>query len=164
MSDTIDLAWGHGDAGTPLSAFDAALADAGIHNYNLVTYSSVIPPNRSVVRTGRVEADYGVGRPVGTVHAAAETTRSNETVAAGLGWIRAEEGGVLMESTAGSEAAVRSDLHEKLADAKAVRDWNWRGNAELEVREHTVDRTGAVVVAAVYGPLAYADTSAGSVR
>jgi arginine decarboxylase len=160
MSDTIELVWGRGDAGTPLSAFDAALAGAGIHNYNLVTYSSVVPPERSVVRTGRLDADYGVGAPVGTVVAAAETTQANEPVAAGLGWVRAEEGGILMESTAGSAAAVRADLHEKLADAKAIRDWNWRGDAELEVRDHTVDRTGAVVVAAVYGPLAYADTSA----
>jgi arginine decarboxylase len=165
MSDTIELVWGHGDAGTPLSAFDAALAGAGIHNYNLVTYSSVIPPDRSVVRAGQAEADYGIGAPVGVVLAGAETTQSNETVAAGLGWVCAEEGGVLMESTAGSAAAVRADLHEKLADAKATRDWNWRGDAELEVREHTVDRTGAVVVGAVYGPLAYADAGvAGGVR
>ncbi|WP_251343092.1 pyruvoyl-dependent arginine decarboxylase [Haloplanus halophilus] len=157
MSDAIEVVWGRGDATTPLSAFDAALADAGIHNYNLVTYSSIVPPERSVVRPGRSEADYGVGAPVGTVLAAAETAQSNETVAAGLGWIRAEEGGVMMESTAGSAAAVRSDLREKLADARRLRDWHWEDEERLEVREHAADRTGAVVVAAVYGALSYAD-------
>ncbi|WP_251331102.1 pyruvoyl-dependent arginine decarboxylase [Haloplanus pelagicus] len=164
MSDTIEVVWGHGDAGTPLSAFDAALAGAGIHNYNLVTYSSVIPPGRAVARTGRTEAAYGVGAPVGVVLAAAETTRPSDTVAAGLGWARAEEGGVLMESTAGSAEAVRADLREKLADARRLRDWNWEEERRLEVREHTVDRTGAVVVAAVYGPLAYAEDDAAPVR
>lgn len=155
MSDDIAVVWGHGEAGTPLSAFDAALAGAGIHNYNLVTYSSVVPPERSVSKVGRVEAEYGVGASVGVVLAEAEATRPDETVAAGLGWIRAREGGVLMESSAASAAAVRADLREKLADARRLRDWEWDGDAELAVHEHTVDRTGAVVVAAVYGPVAH---------
>ncbi|WP_248896063.1 pyruvoyl-dependent arginine decarboxylase [Haloplanus halobius] len=157
MNETIDVVWGDGEAGTPLSAFDAALADAGIHNYNLVTYSSMIPPGRRVVEAERLDATYGVGAPVGTVLAENEATRTDETIAAGLGWIRADEGGVMMESSAGSAAACRADLREKLADAKRIRDWNWEGEPELVVHEYTVDRTGAVVVGAVYGPLSYAD-------
>jgi len=160
MSDDIAVVWGDGEARTPLSAFDAALADAGIHNYNLVTYSSVVPPEQSVTTVGQVEAPYEVGTPVGVVRAERESTRPNETVAAGLGWIRAREGGVLMESDAGSAAAVRADLREKLADARRLRDWDWAGDPELAVHEHTVDRTGAVVVAAVYGPLAEAREAA----
>jgi arginine decarboxylase len=162
MSDTLDIVWGRGDATTPLSAVDTALAAAGLHNYNLVTYSSVVPPDRSVVRPGRLTVDYGVGTPVGVVLAVNETTRT-EPVAAGLGWIGADDGGVLMESTAASTEAVRTDLRAKLADARALRDWNWTDEEHFEIREHAVDgaaardRAGAVVVAAVYGPLAYAD-------
>jgi arginine decarboxylase len=163
MSDTVDIVWGRGDAGTPLSAFDAALAAAGIHNYNLVTYSSIIPPDRTIRRPGRVAAEHGVGTPVGVVLAGSETAESAGTVAAGLGWILADEGGVMMESTASSASAVRSDLKAMLADARERRDWNWEAGEHLVVREHAVerpddaDRVGAVVVAAVYGPLAYAD-------
>ncbi|MFB6194882.1 MAG: pyruvoyl-dependent arginine decarboxylase [Haloplanus sp.] len=164
MGDAIEVVWGHADAGTPLSAFDAALAGAGLHNYNLVTYSSIVPPDRPVVEVGRVEETYGVGTPVGVVCSVNERARTNDTVAAGLGWLCAEEGGVMMESTAGSAAACRTDLREKLADAREIRDWNWRDDAEMRVHEHTVDRTGAVVVAAVYGPLAYADGVDGGVR
>jgi arginine decarboxylase len=161
----VEVVWGRGEAGTPLSAFDAALAEGGIHNYNLVTYSSILPPERSVATPGRATADYGVGTPVGVVLAANETGRTGAAVAAGLGWLRAEEGGVLMESTADSTAACRDDLRRKLADARELRDWNWRGEAETVVRDHVVaadgtdagrERAGAVVVAAVYGPLATA--------
>lgn len=156
MNDTIGVVWGDGEASTPLSAFDAALAGAGLHNYNLVTYSSMIPPGRRLVEVGRVDPDYGVGTPVGAVLATNEAERTDETIAAGLGWAVADEGGVMMESSAGSAAACRADLREKLADARRLRDWDWRDES-MRVHEYTVDRTGAVVVGAVYGPLAYAD-------
>lgn len=38
---------------TALSAFDAALMDAGIANYNLIYLSSVIPGGSVIKRTGR---------------------------------------------------------------------------------------------------------------
>jgi arginine decarboxylase len=155
--------WGAGDAGTPLSAFDTALASAGSHNYNLVTCSSVVPPGRPISRVGRSEAEYGVCAPVGVVLAATETTAS-ETVAAGLGWIRAAEGGVLMEGSAGSAATVRTDLREKLSDARRSRDWDRQGDPEPAVHEHAVDETGAVAVAAVYGPLVEAEGAIGDAR
>lgn len=157
----VEVVWGRAEASTPLSAFDAALAEGGVHNYNLVTYSSIIPPERSVATVGRSTADYGVGTPVAVVLAAADADvdRTGATVAAGLGWLRADEGGVMMESTADSAAACRADLRRKLADAREIRDWNWRGEGETLVRHHVVDgpEAGAVVVAAVYGPLLSVD-------
>lgn len=161
MDDAIRVVWGRGDGETPLSAFDAALAEAGIHNYNLVTYSSVVPPDRPVVESGQVEAAYGVGTPVGVVLAANEATRADDAVAAGLGWLLAEEGGVMMESHAGSAAACRADLRAKLADARRCREWDWAADPEIRVVERaTADRAGAAVVAAVYGPLSYDDAAA----
>ena len=40
----IRLSSGRGEGPTPLAAFDAALLDAGVSNYNLLPLSSVIPP------------------------------------------------------------------------------------------------------------------------
>jgi arginine decarboxylase len=157
MVDQIDLVWGRGEATTELGAFDAALADAGIGDYNLVTYSSILPADTPVVEQGTVEREYPVGAPVGVVLAEHAATQASETVAAGLGWVTAAEGGVFMESTAASEAACREDLRRKLADARARRDRDWQGDSSLCVQTHTVDRAGAAVVAGVFGPLEYAD-------
>jgi arginine decarboxylase len=151
-TDVVEVVWGRAEAGTPLSAFDAALAEASIHNYNLVTYSSVLPADRAVTTPGRATVEYDVGTPVAVVLAANDAAVPGETVAAGLGWLTGDEGGVLMESTGDSAATCRRDLRRKLEDARALRDWNWHGEAETVVREHTVEETGAVLVAAVYGP------------
>jgi arginine decarboxylase len=153
--DEIAVVWGRGDAGTGLSAVDAALAETGLHNYNLVSYSSVVPAGATVSERGRVDLPYPVGAPVGTVLAVNESGRTEETVAAGLGWLEATEGGVFMESAAGSADACRADLERKLADARRLRDWDWRDDG-MQVVEGVVDGNGAVVVAAVYGRLAYA--------
>jgi arginine decarboxylase len=40
----IHVSSGRGEGPTPLAAFDAALRDAGVSNYNLIALSSVIPP------------------------------------------------------------------------------------------------------------------------
>ncbi len=48
----IVLARGIGRGPTELAAFDAALRDAGIANYNLLGLSSVIPPG-STIEHGR---------------------------------------------------------------------------------------------------------------
>ena len=47
----IVLAQGTGCGPTELAAFDAALRDAGVANYNLLCLSSVIPPGSRLERT-----------------------------------------------------------------------------------------------------------------
>jgi arginine decarboxylase (EC 4.1.1.19) len=48
----IRLVWGDGVGPTEKAAFDAALADAGLHQYNLRRLSSVIPADVTVESTG----------------------------------------------------------------------------------------------------------------
>lgn len=155
MTDRIAVVWGRGDAATRLTAFDAALADAGIADYNLVGLSSIVPPDATVATPGTVDEPYDVGDPVAVVLAEAAGDESGETVAAGLGWALADEGGVFMERAADAAEACRVDLESTLADLRRQRDWNWH-TEETIVREHEVRAVGAVVVAAVYGPLAFA--------
>lgn len=156
MTEEVRVVWGDGVATTPLTAFDAALAAAGLADYNLVTYSSIVPAGCAVAEVGTVDLDYAVGDPVGVVLAENHAATPGESVAAGLGWALAEEGGVFMESTAATAEACRVDLERKLADARDRRDWTWRREADHVVRETAVgDGTTAVVVGAVYGRLAY---------
>lgn len=156
MADRIDVVWGTGDAATRLTAFDQALAGAGVADYNLVPLSSIVPPDATVATPGRVDQPYAVGDPVAVVLARAVGDQPGETVAAGLGWALAAEGGVFMESSADGPDACRADLETKLADVRTRRDWDWT-STETVVRDHEVRDVGAAVVAAVYGPLAWAD-------
>ncbi len=48
----IDIVWGGSEGKTLLSAFDRALLNAGIHNFNLIPLSSVIPPQSVIHETG----------------------------------------------------------------------------------------------------------------
>ncbi|MFC6727007.1 pyruvoyl-dependent arginine decarboxylase, partial [Halobium palmae] len=49
---TIRVVAGVGTAPTEMASYDAALADAGIHNYNLVPVSSVVPGDATVAFVG----------------------------------------------------------------------------------------------------------------
>lgn len=153
---SIELVWGSGEGTTELSAFDAALADAGIHNYNLIRLSSVIPKGESVESVGSHRGRWDVGNMVGAVLAERASTSVDETVAAGLGWARSEEGGVFFEASGESAADVETRLRRGIRDAKSTRDaWRWEPDVETRVVEHTVEHAnaGAAVVAAVYEPL-----------
>ncbi len=57
----IYLTIGRGDGPTPLAAFDNAMYDAHVGNYNLVHLSSVIPPYSTVIQAPFVgePKDYG---------------------------------------------------------------------------------------------------------
>ena len=150
----IELVWGTGEGATALSAFDAALADGGIHNYNLVTLSSVIPPEASVVRQDTHTREWPVGEFVATVLSKNTSTVTGETIAAGLGWAQATEGGVFFEATAESGENVDALLVRGVQTAQSVRDdWNWQTEIQTKIVEHTVTHNGAVVVAALYRPV-----------
>jgi arginine decarboxylase len=149
----IEIVWGTGEGQSALGAFDAALADGGIHNYNLVTLSSVIPADTEVVLGDSHEREWAVGETVGTVLAKNKSTVTGETVAAGLGWATATEGGVFFEAAAESAENVETLLTRGIETARAQRDWDWTDGVETKLVEHTVERNGAAVVAAVYQPL-----------
>lgn len=150
----IDVVWGVGEGTTSLGSFDRALAGANVHNYNLVYLSSVIPPGATVVERGRLEEGrWAVGDPVAVVMAENTGTEPGEKVAAGLGWLTAEEGGVLMEHACGTREECEHELLRNLEDAKRTRDWNWDGEPETRVTETTVDDVASVVTCAVYRPL-----------
>lgn len=152
----IQLVWGYGSGKTPLGSFDDALSDANIHNYNLVELSSVIPADADVVTAGSLEPGrWDVGDPVAVVLAKNTSTVADSTIAAGLGWQQAAQGGVFMENEADSAEACRRRLENNLQDAESVRDWEWDPEHHTKVVEQTIDDVGTVIVAAVYGPLDY---------
>lgn len=89
---TIKVARGAGKASTPLSAFDAALKDAGVYNYNLITLSSVIPPNSKVEKVEKFPTPEGEwGHKLYCVMAEERCNEAGKFIAAGVGWYVAKE-------------------------------------------------------------------------
>ncbi|MFB6304518.1 MAG: pyruvoyl-dependent arginine decarboxylase [Haloferacaceae archaeon] len=152
FADPIQVVTGRAEGHTELDAFDAALADAGVHNYNLVTLSSVVPVDTAVSVVDEPAVEWPTGAPVAVV-LAERTTATATRVAAGLGWALADEGGVFYEATSSDADACRRELRRGLRGARDRRDWDWEDGSETEVVEFVPDDPpGAVVAAAVYGP------------
>jgi arginine decarboxylase len=154
---SIELVWGTGSGRTELGAFDAALSDANLHNYNLVELSSIVPEGATVDRVGALEPDrWGVGDLVAVVLASNTSATEGERIAAGLGWELAAEGGVFVENDAPTAEACERLLDANLADARSIRDWDWTGERGTKVVDHVVGANtgaGAAVVAAVFHPI-----------
>lgn len=151
----IQLVWGAGEAETALGSFDAALSRANLHNYNLVELSSIVPPDAEIVEVGALPSGrWRVGAPVATV-LARETTAGGGTVAAGIGWRQAAEGGVFVEMTGETAEQCERRIRQGLDDAAAHRDWAWRDRGHTRIREETFEDVGTVLVAAVFDSLGH---------
>ncbi|ERH12325.1 MAG: hypothetical protein J07HB67_01341 [halophilic archaeon J07HB67] len=165
----IVVAGGLGRGPTELSALDAALAGAGVANYNLVTVSSVVPADGTVRVADRVP-DRGPAGHALTVVLAETTAAPTETVdpastaapvapvdtepdlVAGLGWATGPGPGLFYEATGDDPATVRERLRRGLAAGSDLREWT------LPDREHHIaagrrlsDAHVAAVTVAAYG-------------
>jgi len=76
----------HGFVQTTLSAFDAALKSGGIFNYNLISLSSIIPPNSQVtVKKKYPNGKKDFGDRLYVVKADVRSDETGKAIAAGLG-------------------------------------------------------------------------------
>jgi len=150
---TIRIVTGAGHGPTPTAAYDAALAEAGVHDYNLVTLSSVIPADATIERVGTVPDLGPAGEGLYVVEAAA-TTDAGEAAAA-IGWTREPDGpGIFYEVSGSEEERVRADVTAGLSAGRDLRDWDF-GDEEVVVETASPDGTeeeyACAVVLAVYG-------------
>ena len=113
----IHLTTGLGTGPTPLAAFDAALLASGVHNYNLIQLSSVIPEKSKIIEhTGKIPLRPGSwGDRLYVVMAQHRVDRPNEEAWAGIGWMQAKDGrGVFVEHHGSSETTVKQDITDSL--------------------------------------------------
>lgn len=89
----IAMAQGLGRGPTPLAAFDAALLDAGVANYNLLCLSSVIPPGARIERRRWHTPPQAWGQRLYCVLSQAREDRPGHSVHAGIGWVQDEDTG-----------------------------------------------------------------------
>ncbi|MFB6114359.1 MAG: pyruvoyl-dependent arginine decarboxylase [Halodesulfurarchaeum sp.] len=150
--DTIRVVWGTGHGPTGVAAYDAALADAGVHNYNLVHVSSVIPNSATVEAVGTAPDLGPAGNRLVVVEGEARAAGPTQ-VSAGLGWTIGDDAGLFYEAAGETDAeTIEGRIRKGLEAGRALRDWSLDGT---QVRTATVEATSgeyaSATVLAVYG-------------
>jgi len=151
--EPIRVVWGTGCGPTEIAAYDAALAAANVHDYNLVSISSVIPAGAEVRAVGEAPDLGPVGERLTVVQAEA-ARRDEGAVSAGLGWTQASDGrGLFYEEAGAVEAeAVREEIEHGLEAGVDLREWGPEATEIRTVADEGDDRgVIAAVVLAVYG-------------
>lgn len=162
---TIRVAWGTGTGPTEMSAYDAALADANLHNYNLVTVSSVIPADAYVEAVGTAPDLGPAGNKLTVVEAHAGAAGPRH-ISAALAWGKRE--GTAPGAPDGTDE-LGPGLFYEVADETDAADVAERARAGIEagaeLREWTIENPtvrsvsvepdpgefGSAVVLAAYG-------------
>jgi arginine decarboxylase len=152
----IHLASGIGSGPTQLAAFDSALCEAGIANYNLIKLSSVVPAGTEIVKhdsTIPTEMMPGAwGDRLYVVMAEKRADAPFTEAWAGIGWVQeAETGkGLFVEHEGSSEEYVRESIQHSLEALMANRGVDF-GQIHMQVVGATCsERPVCALVAAVY--------------
>lgn len=112
----ITVTNGVGEGPTPLAAFDAALLEAGLANYNLIYLSSVIPMGSSVERARFVASPDEYGHRLYLVIARHDKQQLGQAAWAGLGWTQDQTGcGLFVEQHGPDKAKVQDAILMTLA-------------------------------------------------
>ncbi|WP_135829714.1 pyruvoyl-dependent arginine decarboxylase [Halorussus halobius] len=150
---TIRVARGTGTGPTELAAYDAALADANLHDYNLVTVSSVVPADAEVASVGTAP-DLGPAGQRLTVVQARATRAGPGRVSAALGWATGDgDPGLFYEAAGETDPGdVAERVRVGLEAGLDLREWS---AADERVETASVDvesgTYGGAVVVAAYG-------------
>ena len=151
---TIRVVWGTASGPTAMSSYDAALADAGVENYNLVSVSSVIPADTDVEAVGTAP-DLGPAGERLTVVEARATVAGPGRASAALAWSQSvDDGPGLFYETSGEtdREDVERRVREGLDAGQELRDWEFtEPSVAVESTRAESGRHTTALVLAVYG-------------
>lgn len=120
----IRVVTGTGAGRTALSAYDAALAAANVHDYNLVSVSSVVPRAAEIEVVDRAPDLGPVGGRATVVQSRSVTADAEMAPCAALGWVRAPDGrGVFYEAAGTDLDHVQREVETGLEDGASLREW-----------------------------------------
>jgi arginine decarboxylase len=143
MQVPIMSAVGRGE--TLLSSFDDALRLCGVHNYNLLALSSVIPPGSEIQPVERYSTSVDEhGHRLYVVKADARSDEPGRGLAAGIGWYQWRDGrGVFVEHEATGPTVEEAEAEVRHLICLSLRDLCRGRDVEFDER-----RVGAKVAAA----------------
>lgn len=153
----IYLTVGRGNGPTPLAAFDNAMYDAHVGNYNLIHLSSVIPPYSTIEHAPFVGEPKDYGDRLYVVIAHHTVIEAGQWAWAGLGWTQepTTQRGLFVEQTGASEAEVRRNIELTLNSLMERRPYNY-GPIKMEVAGvECKSEPACVMVVAAYKSLGW---------
>ena len=125
-----------GDGPTTLAAFDKALFEAGIANYNILRLSSVIPPGAEIIRPadGDMPIHGEWGDRLYVVMAEYRTAEVGVEAWAGIGWVVEKETGkgLFVEHEGTSRDKVTRDIQHSLEALMETRGVDF-GEIHMEI-------------------------------
>ncbi len=149
----ISVTKGTGSGKTRIAAFDNALWDAGIANYNLIRLSSVIPPGSDVIVEKADRNGIEHGHKLYVVLAECFEASPGRKAVAGLGWVTANHikgKGIFVEHAGNSRQEVADYIEDTITSMTSYRpDEHGKVMVEFAERECTGD-IACAIVAAVY--------------
>ncbi len=148
----ITITTGTGEGPTPLAAFDKALLDAGVANYNLIYLSSIIPPNSVIERECYVTPPDEYGHRLYLVMACHRADEPGTSAWAGIGWTQESTSGkgLFVELHGSSRSEVELTIDQTLNSMIASRPSPY-GPIQCEVVGKTCfDKPVCALVLAVY--------------
>jgi arginine decarboxylase len=112
----IIITTGVAEGPTSVAAFDAALRQAGVENYNLISLSSIIPPDSTIERGAFVTPFNEYGHRLYVVMARCDADVIGTEAWAGVGWTQEPEDGrgLFVELHAPSKQAVEEAIEASL--------------------------------------------------
>lgn len=119
----IKITYGIGEASTELSAFDKALFDAGVGNYNIIKLSSVIPEGAEI-KIEKIDWNQREhGYKLYAVLSQCIETRKGGTAWAGVGWIQEDKTGkgLFVEHHSSSQEQLKNLIDSSLKNMQAYR-------------------------------------------
>ncbi len=153
MEKIISVTKGIGEGNTKLAAFDAALWDAGIANYNLIILSSIIPTGFTPKAQKVIQDTTKFGDRLYLVMQTHTETEPGKEAWAGLGWVTTTEGepkGLFVEHVGGSAREVETLIKESLGSMVKYRPEKY-GPIQHEIAGAICkDKPACALVAAVY--------------
>ncbi len=148
----IRLVWGTGHAATAKASFDTALAEAGLHQYNLRELSSVIPAEAALELVGAAP-DLGPTGNAMDVVLARKTSPPGARASAGLAWARGDDdAGIFYEVEDTDPETVRDLLRAGIERGCYIRDIDYSGvETKVVTADSAPDQYTTAIVAAAYG-------------
>jgi arginine decarboxylase len=150
--EQIYVTAGRGEGLTELSAFDRALFEAGIANFNLIELSSVIPPHCEIIEKQVALNSEGRGRRLYVVLSSMTTAMIGEEIWAGIGWVQALDHayGLFVEHHAHSEKEIIELIKNSLISMQEYRPDKF-GEIKYKIQgAKCVHKPVGALVAAIY--------------
>lgn len=155
----ISITHGTGKGPTPVAAFDAALTEAGVANYNLIRLSSIIPGGSVLRRAKYVTPENEYGHRLYVVMARCAARQPGQMAWAGVGWVQVPDSGrgLFVEVPGATREQVENDIRASLISMRAGRPQCY-GTIEYEVAGITCqDQPVCALVIAVYKSVGWDD-------